>query len=68
MARQERLVWSYFVVDRLEEGGVQGSAAGLPEGEVERTGPRAVGLAEIPSSFVAIPDGWWVELLFELER
>jgi SHS2 domain-containing protein len=30
----ERLVWSYFVVDRLEEGGVQGSAAGLPVGEV----------------------------------
>lgn len=68
VSRAERLVWSYFVVDRLEEGGVQGSASGLPVDQVVRTGPRAESVGLAPSGLVEVPDGWWVELRIDLER
>jgi SHS2 domain-containing protein len=62
MSRAEQLVPSFFVVDRLEEGGVQGSAAGLPVGE-------AVGRPSAPAELrpsvegpVAVPEGWWVDI------
>lgn len=68
MARTEELAPSYFVVDRLEEGGVQGSAAGLRSREVGRRGPAAVRLVDPLPSPVEIPEGWWVDLTIELEE
>lgn len=56
----ELLVWSYFVVDRLEEGGVQGSAAGLPIGEVPAQ--RVIVSGVSGASVLAGPDGWSAEL------
>lgn len=67
MSRIEGIVPSYFVVDRLEDGGVQGSAAGLPRHDVVRIGPAVVRLAAPPGEPVEIPDGWWVDLTVELE-
>lgn len=67
VSRREGIVWSYFVVDRLEEGGVQGSASGLPEGQVMRTGRRAESVALTPTGLVQVPEGWWTELRITLE-
>ena len=67
VADHEGLVWSYFVVDRLEEGGVQGSAAGVPSGSVTRTSRRVTGVAGLGEGIVAVPDGWWVELSLATE-
>lgn len=66
LGRQEGLVWSSFAVDRLEEGGIQGSASGMPEAEVEARSVAVAGLAGLPGELVRIPDGWWVELAFEM--
>ena len=67
MSRVEGLVPSYFTVDRLEEGGVQGSAAGLPLHDASRRGPRVTGLVDPRPEPVPIPDGWWVDLVLEME-
>jgi SHS2 domain-containing protein len=67
MSRIEGIVPSFFVVDRLEEGGVQGSAAGLPATDAPRRGPQVRGLEEPLPVPVAIPDGWWTDLVVELE-
>ena len=67
MSRHEALVPSYFVVDRLEEGGVQGSAAGLPLSEAARRGRRVLQLLHPYPSPVMIPEGWWADLVVELE-
>ncbi|MDJ0961724.1 MAG: archease [Acidimicrobiia bacterium] len=67
MSRVEGIVPSYFVVDRLEEGGVQGSAAGLPVGEAPRRGAAVTGLRPPPPLPVEIPDGWWADLILDVE-
>jgi SHS2 domain-containing protein len=67
MSRVEGIVPSFFVVDRLEEGGVQGSAAGLPVTDAPRRGPMVQRLERPLAEPVAIPDGWWTDLVVELE-
>ncbi len=62
MGRVEDLAVSYVTVDRLEEGGVQGSGAGLPRSEVSRIGPDAEGVDRSQTRVVEIPDGWWAAL------
>ena len=64
VSEQERLVWSSFAVDRLEEGGVQGSASGMPIDDVGVRPMMITGLAEVPVVPVPVPNGWWVELAF----
>jgi SHS2 domain-containing protein len=64
ISEQERLVWSSFVVDRLEEGGVQGSASGMPIDEAGLRPRMITGLAEPAPAPVPVPDGWWIELAF----
>lgn len=58
------LVWSSFAVDRLEEGGVQGSASGMPLTAVSPRHLVVTGLAATPMEPVPVPEGWWVELVF----
>jgi SHS2 domain-containing protein len=67
MSRAERLVPSYFVIDRLEEGGVQGSAAGLPVAQAPRRGPAVAGVERPIPPPVEIPAGWWVDVALLLE-
>jgi SHS2 domain-containing protein len=65
LGRAEGLEWSSCIVDRLEEGGVQGSAAGLPAAEVVRTGPIVTGVRRLATDLVPIPGGWWVDIEFD---
>jgi SHS2 domain-containing protein len=67
LSREEGLALSYFVVDRLEPGGVQGSAAGLPTHEVEQLGRVPVRVVGPASPVVSIPEGFWADLTVELE-
>ena len=65
---REHMVWSSCIVDRLELGGVQGSASGLPEGQVAAAGPIVLAVDRLLTGIVEIPDGWWVEVAFELSQ
>ena len=67
MSRTAQIAPSFFIVDRLEDGGVQGSAAGMPMTEAVRRSVVVVGLATPPSDPVAVPEGWWVDLAVDLE-
>lgn len=62
MSRVEQLVPSFFVVDRLEEGGVQGSASGLPADEAPRRASTAEDLQPVVADPVSVPEGWWVDI------
>ena len=68
MSRSEGITPSYFVVDRLEEGGVQGSAAGVPSSSAPRRGPAVIDVVAPMESPVPIPDGWWVDVVVDIER
>lgn len=61
LGAEEGIVWSQCMVDRLEVGGVQGSAAGLYRADVTRTGPVAVAIEDV-GPIVEIPDGYWADL------
>jgi len=62
IGQRESIVWSWFVVDRLEEGGVQGSASGLPLAEVAGQREVATSVAITSDGIIEVPDGYWVEL------
>ena len=68
VGEREEIVWSSFVVDRLEEGGVQGSASGMPRRDVAGRSRMITGVADHPHALVPLPDGWWVELVFTTVR
>lgn len=61
----EGIVWTAFAVDRLEEGGVQGSAGGMPHAEVPAKETFVTGVATLRPEPVPVPEGWWVELEFD---
>lgn len=63
-SRSRDLVFASFTVDRLEEGGVQGSASGSPSSDVLPRARTVVGLAEPPVP-ITTPKGWTVDLTFE---
>lgn len=65
MSRIEGIAPSYFVVDRLEEGGVQGSAAGLPIGQVPEMGKRLAVMQSL-LEVTETPDGWWASVPFTI--
>jgi SHS2 domain-containing protein len=66
VAETERLVWSSFAIDRLEEGGIQGSASGMPLDSVAMRDVMVAGLAGPPGDPVPVPEGWWCEIAFAL--
>lgn len=59
---RDGLVWSWFAVDRLEEGGIQGSASGLPVAEVPPVGEIVTSVRLVSDGVIEVPDGLWVEL------
>lgn len=61
------IVFSSFVVDRLEEGGVQGAASGMPSDHVV-TRPRVVRSVRVDGSPVEVADGWWALLSLDWSR
>ena len=60
------LAFSYFTVDRLEEGGVQGSAQGAPAVRFELRGPPIKAVTYHDLAIVEIPEGWWARLVFDV--
>ena len=64
VGKLEGFAWSFSIVDRLETGGVQGSASGLPLNEVETSHRTVTGIHRPTSDVVSIPDGYWVEIDF----
>jgi SHS2 domain-containing protein len=67
MSDVNQIAPSFFIVDRLEDGGVQGSAAGMPIKESVRRSVVVTGLAAPPSDPIGVPEGWWVDLTIGLE-
>lgn len=60
------LVFSAFAVDRLEEGGVQGSAGGMPWDGIELRGAPIKAVTYHDLAVVEIPDGWWARVIFDV--
>ncbi|MGI9647587.1 MAG: archease [Acidimicrobiia bacterium] len=60
------LALCYFVVDRLEEGGVQGSAGGIPHATVELQGPPIKAVTYHDLTVVENPDTWWARIIFDV--
>ncbi len=60
------LALCYFTVDRLEEGGVQGSAGGVPVDDVVLRGPPIKAVTYHELSVTENPDGWWARLIFDV--
>jgi SHS2 domain-containing protein len=66
VAEIEDLAFSSFIVDRLEEGGVQGAAAGVPAGEASLVGPPIKAVTFHDLAVVEIPEGWWARIIFDV--
>ena len=62
----ERIAFCYFTVDRLEEGGVKGSAGGPPLDEVELRGAPIKAVTYHDLAVTPVPDGWWARIVFDV--
>ncbi len=60
------LALCYFTVDRLEEGGVQGSAGGVPVGLLELRGPPIKAVTYHDLTIVENPEMWWARVIFDV--
>jgi SHS2 domain-containing protein len=60
------LAFSTFAVDRLEEGGVQGSAGGDPVAGLELIGAPIKAVTYHDLAVIEIPDGWWARVVFDV--
>jgi SHS2 domain-containing protein len=60
------LAFCYFTVDRLEEGGVQGSAGGIPVTALELRGPPIKAVTYHDLAIVENPDTWWARVIFDV--
>lgn len=65
LAHHHDLAFCYFTVDRLEEGGVQGSAGGVPAASLEMTGWNVQAIDRSGLAVVENPATWWARLLFK---
>ncbi len=60
------LALCYFTVDRLEEGGIQGSAGGVPVAGLELRGPPIKAVTYHDLAIVENPDTWWARVFFDV--
>lgn len=60
------LAFCSFGVDRLEEGGVQGWAAGDPVEGVELRGAPIKAVTHHDLAVVEVPDGWWARVVLDV--
>ncbi|HSR15136.1 MAG TPA: archease, partial [Gemmatimonadales bacterium] len=65
-AEIEELVFSSFVVDRLEEGGVQGAAAGISSAGITLAGPPIKAVTYHDLAVVQTPQHWWARIIFDV--
>ena len=66
LREEEGIVWSQVAVDRLEVGGVQGSASGQYRKDVIPAGRFAARVVDV-SDVVEVPDGYWIDVVFGVE-
>lgn len=60
------LALCYFAVDRVEPGGAQGSAGGLPAPAADLRGPPIKAVTYHDLAVVEVPDGWWARIIFDV--
>ena len=60
------LAFCYFVVDRLEEGGVKGAAGGVPASGLELHGPPIKAVTYHDLAVVENPESWWARVVFDV--
>jgi SHS2 domain-containing protein len=60
------LALCYFTVDRLEDGGVQGSAGGVPAGSLALRGAPIKAVTYHDLAIVENPDLWWARIIFDV--
>lgn len=60
------LAFSRFAIDRLEEGGVQGWAAGDPVEVIPLIGAPVKAVTHHDLAIVEIPDGWWARVVLDV--
>jgi SHS2 domain-containing protein len=60
------LAFSAFVVDRLEIGGVQGSAGGVAASKLPLIGPPVKAVTYHELAVVETPDHWWARIIFDV--
>jgi SHS2 domain-containing protein len=60
------LVFAGFTVDRLEEGGVEGTAAGSPVAGVDLVGSPVKAVTYYDLAVVEGSGGWWARLVFDV--
>lgn len=60
------LAFSSFGVDRLEDGGVQGWAAGDPVDRFELKGAPVKAVTHHDLAVVEVPDGWWARVVLDV--
>ena len=65
-AESAGLAFRTFTVDRLEEGGVQGSASGAPVEGLALRGPPIKAVTYHDLAVVEVPDGWWARVVFDV--
>lgn len=66
VSESDEMAFGFFTVDRLEEGGVQGSASGVPFAEARLVGPPVKAATYHQVAVVEIPDGWWARVFFDV--
>ncbi len=66
LSETESSVFCTFVVDRLEEGGVQGAAGGARFDGIELRGPPIKAVTWHDLAVVEVPDGFWARVLFDV--
>lgn len=65
-AETNDLALCYFTVDRLEDGGVQGSAGGVDVYALELRGPPIKAVTYHDLAVVENPDTWWARIVFDV--
>jgi SHS2 domain-containing protein len=60
------LAFSFFTVDRVEQGGVQGSAGGMSSVDRALIGPPIKAVTWHDLAVVENPDVWWARMVFDV--
>ncbi len=60
------VAFDYFTVDRLEEGGVQGSAGGTSTHSTPLIGAPIKAVTYHDLAVVEVPGGWWARVVFDV--
>lgn len=66
VAEIEELAFTAFVVDRLEEGAVQGAASGIAATGLQLVGPPVKAVTYHDLVVAEDPERWWARIIFDV--